>query len=237
MNSLKDNCKTPVIRDLPPAERPREKLMSQGVFSLSDSELIAVLLGSGSSDTNAIGLANRLLARETSLSDFSEYRPEEFMSIPGIGPAKACSLSAAIELGRRISSVSPTMRPLIDSPEKAAAVFMEEMRYLKHETFRVAMLNVKGELIMKDTVSVGTLNSASAHPRDVFREAIRKGASAVILCHNHPSGDPTPSGADISMTHQLSDAGKILGISVEDHIVIGNGKFFSFRKEGLIFSK
>ena len=234
MNYCKDKSKTPSIKNLPEYERPRERILSQGVFSLSDAELLAVLLGSGSNDCSAIELGRKILAKEQDLRDFASYSPEEFMKIQGIGPAKACSLIAAIEFGRRIATIQAPARPKIRSPQEAADIFMEELRYLQHETFRVALLNIKQELITKCTISIGTLNSASACPRDVFREAIRKGAASVILYHNHPSGDPSPSEADISVTRQICDAGKIRGLAVSDHLVIGDGAYISFREKGLI---
>ena len=222
------------MKELPPAERPREKIMSSGVFSLSNAELIAVLIGSGSATSSAVELANTILAREGSLADFANYQPEEFMQIPGIGPAKSCVLTAALELGRRVATSTPQEVYTVEDSRKAAALFMEEMRYLKHECFAVAMLNTKNQLLMKKTISIGSLNSSFAHPREVFSEAIKKGAGAVILCHNHPSGDPTPSDADIQTTKQLVESGEILGISVADHIVIGNGRYISFREKHLL---
>ena len=225
----------PGIRDLPGAERPREKLLSLGAGSLSNAELLAVLLGSGTREDSSLQLAAKVLALEPDgLGEFARYQPEEFMAIPGIKDARAAVISAAIEFGRRVGSARSGARPLANTPAKAAALFMSEMRVLRREELRVLMLNVKSELIACETVSVGSLNSSISHPREVFSRAVRKGAHAVIIMHNHPSGDPTPSAADIETTAQLESAGAMLGISVVDHIVIGDGSYVSFRERGLL---
>ena len=223
-----------MIRELPSSERPREKMISHGVSSLSNAELLAVLIGNGTGGCSAIDLSNRILALEPSISGLSGYQPEEFMKIPGIGCAKACSLVAAIELGRRISTTPRHSAVSFSNPEQAASLFMEEMRCLNKEKFRIAMLNSKNELIMKQDISVGGISNSSAHPREVFAEAVRKGANGIILVHNHPSGDPTPSAADIAITKQLCEAGQILGIRVLDHIIIGDGTYTSFKNKGLL---
>ena len=156
------------------------------------------------------------------------------MTISGIGTAKACTLAAAIELGRRVAAAPASSRVLLSRPQDAADLFMGEMRYLKKEILQVAMLNVKSELLMRETVSEGGLCSAVAHPREVFSGAVKKGAFGIILAHNHPSGDPAPSDEDVRMTKQLSEAGKVLGIEVIDHIIIGDGRFTSFKSEQLL---
>ena len=223
-----------MIKELPSAERPREKIISGGVSTLSNAELLAVLLGNGTGGCSAIELANKVLALEENLAGLADYQPEELMNVPGIGSAKACSIVAAIELGRRISTTPRRKKISFLNPEEAAALFMEELRPLNKEVFKVAMLNSKNELIMKQDVSVGGLNSSSAHPREVFTVAVRKGASSVILVHNHPSGDPTPSAADIAVTKQLCEAGDVLGIKVVDHIIIGDRSYTSFKNKGLL---
>ncbi|MCQ2561016.1 MAG: DNA repair protein RadC [Clostridia bacterium] len=225
----------PFVKELPESERPREKIMAKGVGSLSNAELLAVLISSGTEKESAITVASRILAMESgSLQSLSDYHPEEFMKIPGIGVAKACTLAAALELGRRVASSPRPKSPKIETPAQAAALFMEELRYLKKETFMTALLNVKGELIQKDSVSVGGLSSSSAMPREVFACAVRRGAGSVILVHNHPSGDPSPSEADIRITKQLVSAGEVLGITVSDHIIIGDGRYFSMAAEKLL---
>ncbi len=226
------------IKGLPGGDRPREKLFSRGVRELSNAELLAVILGSGTRGESSLRLADRVLSLEPSgLGEFARYQPEEFMKIPGIKEAKASSISAAIEFGRRVAAGEGGPRPLVDSPSKAAALFMNEMKDLRREELRVLMLNVKSELICCDTVSVGSLNSSISHPREVFAKAVRKGAYSVILMHNHPSGDPDPSASDLDTTRQLEAAGALLGIRVVDHIVIGDGSYVSFRERGLMLKK
>ena len=223
------------IKNLPDSERPREKLLALGAGSLSSAELLSVLIGSGTRQMSALQLANALLSREKQgIGAFSRYSPEEFMELEGIGPARACVLSAAVEFGRRIASSGPAERPKVRNPEDIAKLNMEEMRRLPKEIFRVAMLNAKSELIMQEDVSVGSITSSVSHPREVFSTAIKRGAYAVILLHNHPSGDPTPSDADIRTTKILKDAGKLLGIEVVDHILIGDGRYTSFKENDLL---
>ena len=225
----------PTVRELPAAERPREKILSQGVQTLSNTELLAVLIASGSGENSAIGLAGKVLAMgEGSLASLSGVLPDEFMRISGIGPAKACLLSAAVELGRRIASAPSADRPVIRCPKDSAKLFMSEMRYLSQEVIQVALLNVKQELLMKERVAAGGLFSASAHSREIFSSAVRKGAYGVILAHNHPSGDPEPSEEDVAMTKQVEEAGKVLGIRLLDHIIIGDGRYFSFLDAGYL---
>ena len=219
----------PMVREMPASERPREKMIAQGAAALSNTELLALLIGSGSGGASAISLAARVLSmEEDSLAALSGCQPEDFMRIPGIGTAKACVITAALELGRRAATMPARTKIPVDSPEAAAELFMGELRYLKKEVMEIALVNVKGELIMKERISVGGLSSAVTQPREVFANAIRKGACGVILAHNHPSGDPTPSAEDIRITKQLVKAGKILGIAVIDHIVIGDGCCVSF---------
>ena len=192
------------IMELPPDQRPREKLMGRGAAFMSDSELLAILIGSGTRQESALTIASRVLS--------------------------SCGRSPA----GRIASSPAALNPKISGPSAAAALCMEEMRRLPKEIFRVLMLNVKSELIMKEDISVGGINSSFSHPREVFSGAVRRGAYSVILMHNHPSGDPTPSPADIAATRQLCEAGKILGIEVVDHILIGDGSYVSFREERLL---
>lgn len=225
----------PMLKELPRNERPREKILSLGVSNLSNAELLAILIASGTREESALVLAGRVLSMENgSLARLTACQPEEFQKIRGVGAAKSCMLVAAMELGRRIAVSPAESRIRLDTPDKVAELFMEEMRYLKKEVFRVAHLNVKNELIMKEDISVGGLHSAAAHPREVFQTAIKKGANAVILVHNHPSGDPTPSQADKTTTDQLVKAGKILGIQVLDHIVIGDGHYVSLKQQKML---
>lgn len=217
-----------MLQDLPSWERPREKLLSFGASSLSNSELIAILISSGSKDDSAITLASKVLSLEpSSLSNLSIYEPEEFMQIKGIGLAKACSIVAAMELGRRISASPKTDRIPLKDAKAVANLFMEEMKYLNKEVVKIAMLNVQTKLIAKTTISVGDIKEAAAHPREVFAPAIRKGAAAIVIVHNHPSGEAIPSVADIESTKSLVAAGKILQIPVMDHVIIGDNCYVS----------
>ncbi len=224
-----------MIKELPIEERPREKLFSKGESHLSNAELLAVLIGSGTRDNSAIMLANNLLAMDAKgILFLAECAHEELMGIKGIGRAKASRLVCAIELGKRIASQPRERRISIGSPGEVSELFMEDMRYLRKEIFKVLLLNTKNEVIMIDDVSVGNLNSAIVHPREVFNNAVRKSAASVILVHNHPSGNPKPSREDIDLTARLAEAGKILGIEVLDHLIIGDGNFVSLKDKMLV---
>jgi DNA repair protein RadC len=223
-----------LMRELPEEERPRERLFRFGVKNLTNSELLAILIGSGTKDSSAIILANKLLSlNEEGISYLSQCDTTEFSRIKGIGNAKACLLVAAMELGKRISVRPKEKRINVGSPKEVSKLFMEEMRYYKKEYFKVLLLNTKNELIMTEEVSVGTLNTAIVHPREVFNKAIQKSASSLILIHNHPSGNPTPSREDIDLTNRLVESGKIIGIEVLDHIIIGDGEYLSFKEKQL----
>ncbi len=223
-----------MIREMPEAERPREKIFSSGVSSLSNTELVAVLIGSGTKHSSALDLAARVLAADRSgILFLRDASLEELCTVKGIGTARAAVLLAAAELGRRIMTAPRKRKISVSTPEDTAAIFMEDMRYLKKEHFRVLLLNVKNEIISVGDVSVGSISSSEAHPREVFAEAVRRGAANVILIHNHPSGTPAPSRADIELTKRLYEAGVILGIQVLDHIIIGDGIFVSMKREGI----
>lgn len=223
------------MKEMPASERPREKILTRGVQSLSNAELIAVLIGSGTRDLSAMAVADRLLSMDSSgILYLGECCPEELCSVEGIGTAKAAKLIAAAEFGRRLMTTPREKRLDVSSPDRAAAIYMEQMRYLHQEHFRVLLLNVKNEIIASEEVSVGSLSSSEAHPREVFASPIRRGAANVILIHNHPSGNPEPSRADILLTERLVEAGKLLGIGVLDHIIIGDGIYVSLRREGYI---
>jgi len=226
---------TTLIKEMPNDERPREKLMKYGVNLLSNPELLAILIGSGTRDSSAITLASKLLTLDGSgILFLADCIPEELINVRGIGIAKACQLVSAIELGKRIAVKPKDKRININSPKEVASLFMEEMRYLRKEFFQVLMLNTKNEIIMVDNVSIGNLNSAIVHPREVFSRAIKKSASSIILVHNHPSGNPQPSREDIDLTSRLMESGKILGIEVLDHIIIGDGIFISLKEKMLV---
>lgn len=222
------------IRELPAAERPRERILLRGVSAAQNRDLIAVLLNSGTRTMSALGLADKLLAEFGTLPALAEASIEELSSIPGIGVAKAVRISAACELGRRIHSISETDRPLIRSAADVSRLLQGQMRFLDREKFVTVLLDTKHRVIGMPTVSVGHLSGALVHPREVFKAAIRRSSAAIILVHNHPSGDPTPSREDILVTRRLVEAGRILGIEVLDHVILGGQRFTSLRQEGYL---
>lgn len=223
------------MKELPAEERPRERLMRLGPGALSNPELLAILIGSGTSDQSAISLAKRLLSLdERGVAYLADCQPEELAHVKGMGTAKICRIASAIELGKRLSTKTKETRAQILGAKDVSRLLMEEMRYLKKEHFRTLLLNVKNEVIMIDQVAVGGLSSARVHPREVFSNAIRKCAFSVILVHNHPSGDPKPSQKDVELTERLQAAGALLGIEVLDHIVIGDGVFCSLKESFLM---
>lgn len=222
------------LRDVPEHDRPRERMLREGAHALSDAELLAVLLRTGTHRESAVMLAQRMLKEAGGLSRIPQLGVSEMTEIKGIGEAKALQIQAGIELGRRLSQLTQGAKPLIRSPRDAAALVMEELRYLQKEYFIALFLNTKNHVIAKETLSIGSLNAALVHPREVFRSAIRRGCASIICAHNHPSGDPTPSKEDISLTNRLVEAGNIIGIEVLDHLVIGDGIFVSLKEQGYI---
>ncbi|MEN6326860.1 MAG: DNA repair protein RadC [Syntrophomonas sp.] len=226
------------IKDLPENMRPREKLMTSGGGSLNDAELLAIVLGSGSPELNALDLAEHLLSKHNgSLRYLREASLEELLAERGIGPAKAVAIKAAIEMGKRIAG-DIQIRRTIKSPEDVKntvkEMLMEEMRNYDREHFRVMYLDRKGGLLLMEDVSIGGLHSSIVHPREVFKTAVKKSAASIILVHNHPSGDPAPSTEDIEVSKRLIEAGKIMGIEVLDHVIIGESKYCSLKERGLI---
>lgn len=222
------------IKDLPPNMRPREKMQQLGPEALTDGELLAILLGTGSKHESAIELAHRILAQPKGLRFLAEASLHDLLKIPWVGLAKASQIKAAIELSRRIALEDGGVRPAIKTPQDVAALLMEKMRYLDREHFMVLLLDTKHQVLGVETVSIGSLNSTVVHPRELFKTAIKRSAAAVILAHNHPSGDPNPSPEDLAVTGRLVEAGRILGIEVLDHVIIGDGRYYSFKKDGKI---
>ncbi len=226
------------IREMPEPERPREKLMAHGAAALTDPELIAILLRTGVRGANAIEVARELLERYKSLGDLSRCTVKELAAIRGIGNAKAVQLVAAFGLGQRLAQES-FVRKKIDSPELVCALVGSEMRMLHKESLRIILLDTRYHMLRIEEVSLGSLNESIAHPRDVFRPAIIFSAYAVIVVHNHPSGDPSPSQADHSLTRRLSEAAELLQIKLLDHIIIGapaegRAPYFSFKEAGVL---
>ena len=222
------------IKELPLSERPRERMIKEGAAALSDADLLGVLLRTGTAEETAVQLGERILLAAGSLAELPRFGLDEVLAIKGMGPAKAVTLLAAIELANRLSSRSRYESLTISSPADAAGLVIEEMRHYLREHFRVLLLDTKNKVLGMEEISIGSLNTSLVHPREVFRPAIRKACASVILIHNHPSGDPTPSSEDIAVTRRLYEAGRLLGIEVLDHVVIGDGKFVSFREKGLL---
>lgn len=223
------------IKSMPASEKPREKLLRDGKESLSTTEILAILIGSGSGGKSALELASEVLSMDSEGIRFlAQCRPEELCRLKGIGRAKACEILAAVELGKRIAAVPRQEILRIERSADVADIFMEKMRYYRKEHFLCLLINVKGEIIGEVEVSVGDLCSSATHPREVFVDAVRRSAGSVIFIHNHPSGDPQPSAADIETTKRLTEAGELLGIPVLDHIIIGDGRYVSMRARGLM---
>ncbi len=222
------------IKSIPADDRPQEKLLKYGANNLSNSELIAVILRTGSKDENVVMLAQRILNEDgRGLRNIAEGTLDKFKSFKGISDVKASQLMALAELSKRISTLK-LEKIKISSPGDAAMFLMEEMRYYKKEYFKIILLDTKNNIKKISEISVGSLNSSIVHPREVFSEAVANSASSVILVHNHPSGESEPSREDISLTNRLDECGKILGIKILDHIIIGDGVFYSFKEEGLL---
>ncbi len=225
----------PTIKELPLSERPRERLKLYGASSLSTAELLAIILRTGVEGESVLALATRLLARYGGLTGLAEADFSDLCREKGLGVAKAAQLKAAFELGKRLLVSSPQERPAVRSPTDAANLLLLEMGFLPKEHLRTILLDTKNRVISIPTICVGGLNMASARIGEIFREAIKTDASAIILVHNHPSGDPTPSPEDIAFTRQVVQAGRLLDIDVLDHIIIGKQRFVSLKEKGLGF--
>jgi DNA repair protein RadC len=218
----------------PKNERPRERLLQDGPQHLTEAELLGILLGKGTRNKTAIDLARELLDRYESLQKLFSRSPSELTTVKGIGPAKAAILSAAFELVRRIQSRKGADRPLFKRSSDVAGHYLPLMRDLRKEVFKVLLLNRANRFIKEAFISEGTLDASVVHPRDVFREALLEPAAAIILIHNHPSGNPSPSDEDLRITKQLVEAGRLLGIKVYDHIILAGESYASFADQGLL---
>ncbi len=209
------------IKDLPDSERPRERLSAHGADALNTAELIAILLRTGLRGASAVDVGRELITRFGTLDSLARASIEELCRVRGIGRDKAVTLKAAFTLARRMAAELRHESPALDNPSSVADLLREENRVYEVETFQVLLLNVRHRLIRVERVSQGTLDTLLVHPREVFRAAITANASAVVLVHNHPSGDPAPSEADIKATRDLIRAGQILKIEVLDHVILG----------------
>ena len=224
------------ITDLAADERPRERLASLGPQALASSELLAILLRVGVTGENAVQVGQRLLTGFGGLAGLHRVPFEELCAQRGIGAAKAAQIKAAIELGRRLMLETPEERPLINSPADAAALVSYEMSALEQEHLRVILLDTRNRVLDIVEVYKGSVNSSQVHVGELFKAAIRRTASALIVVHNHPSGDPTPSPDDIAVTRAIVQAGKLLDVDVLDHMVIGQGRWVSLKERGLGFA-
>lgn len=225
---------TVMLRDIPHEDRPRERMLRCGPESVSHAELLAILLRTGTRNESALHVAHRVLQTAGSLRQLVDLSVAEFTQIKGIGLAKAVQLKAGMELGRRLVLSRHMEHPVIQNPRDVADLLSEQLRYLQKEHFVCLFLNTKNHVISRETLSIGSLNAAVVHPREVFRAAIKCSSAAIICAHNHPSGDPSPSPEDIQLTLRLMEAGKIVGIDVLDHIVIGDGRYVSLKEKGLV---
>jgi DNA repair protein RadC len=217
------------VRDLPPAERPRERLIQLGAEALSAQEILALILGRGVRGESVMVTAQKLLGKFGSLQGIADSSVEELSQINGIGPAKAAQLKAAFDLARRLEAGPREGKAPIKSPEDVVSAIAGTLKGKKREHFLALLLDTRNRLIRVAPISMGSLDSSIVHPREVFKEAISASAASVIFVHNHPSGDPEPSEDDIELTKRLVEAGKVLGILVLDHVIMGDGTFMSLK--------
>jgi DNA repair protein RadC len=225
------------VADLPLDERPRERLLSQGSRYLSTAELLAILLGTGqgAGKLSAIGLGQYLLQelsqhQRDPLAVLQDISPQELMQISGVGPAKATTILAALELGKRVFQARPLERTIINDPALAAAALGSDLMWQSQERFAVLLLDTKHRLLGTRVITIGSATETIAHPRDIFREVIRQGATRAIVAHNHPSGSLEPSPEDMELTRQLLAGAQLLGIPLLDHLILGNGDYRSLRQ-------
>lgn len=223
------------INEMDADDRPRERLEKHGAGALSSAELVAIILNTGTAAESVLPLSQRILAENKGLSGLMRMEVNELAQIRGIGPAKAAKLKAALEMGRRLSSITEEEKPRISAPEDVVRLFGVEMASLEREQLRLVMLNTKHHIIATSTVAHGTVNSANVRMAEVFAPAVKRMAPFVMLVHNHPTGDPTPSSADVQFTADAVRAGRLLDIGVLDHIVIGQGRHASLKRLGLGF--
>ena len=223
------------IKDLPESERPREKLYAHGVSTLSNAELLAVIIRTGTGKESAIEVSRRLIGMDSrGIGALTDASISDLTKIKGIGECKAAQIIAALELGKRIKRVGYYDKIRVTSPDVVADIVMEDMKFLQKEHFNIVVLDTKNHIIRIDNISIGTLNASIVHPRDVFKAAIKNNGNSVILVHNHPSGDVTPSSEDINITKRLIEGGNIIGIKVLDHLIIGNGSYLSMKEKNLM---
>jgi DNA repair protein RadC len=215
-------------------DRPREKLVRAGAGALGDNELVAIVLGQGRAQVSALDLANAILAAVGGTAGLARTAHDELTRIAGIGVARAAQVLAAVELGRRTVARAARERPRMTSPRAVAELLMPQYGNRAVEQFGVVLLDTKHRVLRDAVLSVGTLDASIVHPREIFREAVAAGAAAIVLFHNHPSGDPEPSPEDTRLTERLLAAGVLMGINVIDHVILGDARYFSYREKGLL---
>ena len=225
---------TTLVREVPSSSRPRERLEQYGEKALATHELLAILLRTGTRGSNVIQLSLLILNQFEDLYSLKMASIEELMLIKGIGKIKATEIKACIELGTRLANASQLKSGTITSTQAAGALLKKEMRDLQQEHVVALYLNTKNEIIKKKTIFIGSLNSSVAHPREIFREAVRYSAARIIIAHNHPSGNPEPSEADLVFTRRMVECGEMMGIDLLDHFIIGSEKYLSLKEYGII---
>ena len=222
------------MKAIAPHDRPREKLTRFGATSLGDNELVAIVLGEGHARASALDLANALLTSTGGVEGLARARPDDLIAVRGIGEARAAQLLASVELGRRVMSRGGRKRFQVTSPRSIAEFLMPQYGNRPVEQFGIVLLDTKHKVLRTTVLSVGTLDASIVHPREIFREATAGGAAAIVLFHNHPSGDPEPSRDDRRLTERLIAAGMVMGIDVLDHVILGDASYFSFREKGTL---
>jgi DNA repair protein RadC len=230
-SAVQHSYQFPRFREIPEPERPRERLARLGAESLSDTELLSAIIGTGSNRIPVHVLAGQLLSHFNGLRSMLEADWLELVAFPGVGRAKAAQIKAAFELGRRVGRLDRE-RFTVRCPRDVADYLMDRLRFHLKEHFMVLHLDTKNQVIGEEVVSIGSLNASIVHPREIFKTALKRSAASIICAHNHPSGDPAPSREDIEVTARLVEAGKLLGVDVLDHIIIGDNRFSSLKEQG-----
>lgn len=225
----------PMIRDMAEENRPRERLMQVGAQAVSTAELLAIILRTGVGGENVLRLAERLLSQFRDLPGLARATIAELTQVKGVGPAKAVEIKAALEIGRRLMASAPQEKARVTSPADAANLLMSEMMFLEQEHLRLILLDTRNGVLGTPTIYVGSLNTSVIRIGELFRAAIKENAAAFIVAHNHPSGDPSPSPEDINVTRQIVQAGRLLDISLLDHVIIGHQRYVSLKERGLGF--
>ncbi|MGM0437171.1 MAG: RadC family protein [Bacillota bacterium] len=231
MDNVEYRC---TIKELPEEERPREKLLKYGAERLSNAELLAVIIRLGIAKRTAVELSQDILNYFNGLKGLVELNVEELVKLKGVGTVKASQILALTELSKRIHSGSFKEQPAVQTPKDVASLIMPKIRFLKQEVFGLVLLDIKNKVIATPFISKGGLSSSIVHPREVFKVAIKRSSASIILFHNHPSGEATPSQDDIKITKRLIEVGELMGINVLDHIVIGDNEFNSMKEKGLV---